>query len=126
MLLAIALGSPDVLSAQGMPAPVYHELLAEGHPKLARKLTKMLDVRSRADSADVQKILDRWELEAEGPETGYDYLAVTRLWLKAGQASEAELALRRTNGEVPAGLVLLDQARVAYMAREYAIADAAY
>jgi len=128
--LILAFTSADLLAMQGMPAPVYNELLTQGHPKLAKKISKMLDVRSHPDSAEVQNILSRWELEAEGPESDYDYLTVTRLWLKAGQASEAELALRRTvrrtGGAVPPGLVLLDQARVAYLARDYVIADAAY
>ncbi len=129
-LLVLASKPIDLLAMQGMPAPVFNDLLTQGHPKLAQKISKMLEVRSHPDSAEVQNILNRWELEADGPESSYDYLTVTRLWLKAGQASEAELALRRTvrrrGAKVPAGLVLLDQARVAYLARDYVIADAAY
>jgi hypothetical protein len=127
-VLAALLGAAThhASAAQGLPGPVYHELQADGHPDLARKLSKMLDVRSHPDSADVQHVLDRWAREAGGPDSGYDYLAVTRLWLKAGQAAEAELALRRTEGAVPAGLMLLDQARVAFLAREYAVANLAY
>ncbi len=114
------------LSGQGLPAPVYSELLAAGHPKLARKLSEMLELRSHPDSADVQRILERWELEAGGPQSPYDHLAVTRLWLKAGQVSEAELSLRGAIPGVPPGLALLDQARIGYLGRDYAIADAAY
>lgn len=125
-LLAAQLPLAD-LNAQALPGQTYADLTASGHQKLANKLSKTLEVRSNPDSGDVQSLLARWDRETGGPASGYDYLAVTRLWLKAGQAAEAELALRHAEDEgAPAGLLLLDQARLGFMVHEPVIAAAAY
>lgn len=125
-LLAIQL-VPAGASAQALPGQVYADLITSGHQSLAKKLSKSLEVRSNPDSSDVQSLLDRWTRETGGPSTGYDYLAVSRLWLKAHQAAEAELALRMAEREgAPAGLLLLDQARIGFMVREPLTAAAAY
>jgi hypothetical protein len=125
-LLATQLQIADA-SAQALPGQVYSDLTTSGNEKLAKKLSKTLEVRSNPDSGDVQSLLARWDREAGGPASGYDYLAVTRLWLKAGEAAEAELALRQAEREgAPAGLLLLDQARIGFMVHEPATAAAAY
>jgi GWxTD domain-containing protein len=124
---AVAQSRPLEATAQALPGTTYADLLTAGHKKLADKLSKTLEVRSNPDSADVQSLLDRWEREAGGPRSGYDYLAVSRLWLKADQAAEAELALRQADREgAPPGLLLLDQARVAFMFRDPKTGAAAY
>ncbi len=116
-----------LLGAQGLPGEVYSDLVNAGHPKLARQLSKELEVRSRPDSSDVVSLLERWDREAGGPQTGFDYLAVTRLWLKAGEVPAAELALEDAEASgAPPGLLLLDQARVGFLARDVGTAVAAY
>lgn len=61
-------------------------------------------------------LLDRWSREAGGPETGYDWLAVTRLWLRAEQPAAAGEALARAEGRIPQSQYLLDRARIAFLA----------
>ncbi|MFQ5890168.1 MAG: GWxTD domain-containing protein [Gemmatimonadota bacterium] len=112
--------------AQTMPGPVYHELLASGHQKLAERIAKKLDHRAHPDGDDVRELLDRWVEEEGGPDSGYDWLAVTRLWLRAGRAAEAEMALHRAEGGVAPGQLLLDQARVAFLAKHPALGEEAY
>lgn len=117
----------SAVAAQALPGQVHSDLTTSGNKKLADKLSKTLEVRSRPDSAEVQSLLERWDRESGGPVSGYDYLAVTRLWLKAGEAAEAELALRQAEREgAPAGLLLLDQARIGFMVHEPVTAAAAY
>ena len=112
-----AAGAVADAAAQTMPAPVYFELTNNGHEKLAKRISKKLELRADPDDGDVQSLLDRWEREEGGPDSGWDYIAVARLWLRAGRAAEAEMALAEaeTSGEVPASILLLDQARVAFM-----------
>ncbi len=114
--------------AQTMPAQVYFQLTEEGHEKLAERISKKLELRSDPDDEDVQSLLDRWEREEGGPDGGWDYIAVTRLWLRAGRAGRAEMALSEAeaSGEVPAPILLLDQARVAFLSGRTALAAEAY
>ncbi len=114
---------PSAGSAQTMPGPVYHDLTNDGHERLAREISKMLDLRGNPDRGDVEKLLSRWERDAGGPVSGYDWLAVTRLWLRADQAAEAKTALRRATG-IPEGVYLLETARVAFLAGDLDAADA--
>ena len=91
-------------TAQTMPAPVYYELVNNGYEKLANRISKKLEFRSNPDDDDVQSLLDRWEREEGGPDSGWDYITVARLWLRAGSAAEAEMALIEAEelGEVAA------------------------
>jgi hypothetical protein len=115
-------------TAQTMPAPVYYELTNNGYEKLANRISKKLEFRSDPDDDDVQSLLDRWEREEGGPDSGWDYITVARLWLRAGRAAEAEMALLEAeeSGEVAAPILLLDQARVAFMSGQLALAAEAY
>ncbi len=83
---------------------------------MATRLSKRLELRSNPDSSDVAGLLDRWSREAGGPETGYEWLAVTRLWLRAEQATAAREALARAEGTIPRSQYLLDRARIAFLA----------
>jgi hypothetical protein len=111
-----------------MPAQVYYELTNAGYEKLAKRISKKLELRAGPDDEDVQSLLKRWEREEGGPNGGWDYIAVTRLWLRAGRARQAETALMEAeaSGEVPAPILLLDQARVAFMAGQRDVATEAY
>lgn len=106
-----------------MPGPVYHGLIAEGHEALARDLSRMLDLRATPDRLDVEEFLARWDREAEGPQSGYDWLAAARLWSRAGRAAEASSALDRISGGVPEGLILLERARVGFLTGDGAAGD---
>lgn len=113
---ALAFGwTPAAAPAQTMPAPPYHELIAGGHDRLARDLSNRLDLRSHPDRDDVEDLVERWEDEAGGPRTGYDWLAVARLWIRAGYADRASSALHEAEGRVPETAWLFDRARIAFM-----------
>lgn len=116
-LLAVGL-LPLAAPAQTMPGPAYHDLLSRGHERLARDLTRLLDLRSHPDRDEVEAFLDRWDDEAGGPRSGIDWLAVTRLWLRAGDADRAKSALERGGEGIPAGLFLFDRARIAFLRDE--------
>ncbi len=113
-LATICCAATPVLS-QTMPGPAYHDLQAGGHERLARDLSHRLDLRSHPDRGDVESFLDRWEDDADGPRSGYDWLAVARMWLRAGQANRAESALERAEGRIPESLFLIDRARIAFL-----------
>lgn len=118
-LLAVALPFSQA-AGQTMPAPAYHDLLAGGHDRLARDLTRLLDLRSHPDRKRIEDFLERWEDEAGGPRSGDDWLAVERMWLRAGDAGRAESALDRAEGRIPDGLFLFDRARIAFLRGEAA------
>jgi hypothetical protein len=129
--LAVLFGSVasvGVTHAQTMPAPVYFDLTNRGYEKLANRISKKLELRADPDDEDVQSLLDRWEREEGGPDGGWDYIAVTRLWLRAGSAAQAEMALMEAeaSGEVPAPILLLDQARVAFLGGQMDLGEEAY
>jgi GWxTD domain-containing protein len=114
--------------AQTMPAQVYFDLTNRGYEKLANRISKKLELRADPDDEDVQSLLDRWKREEGGPDSGWDHVAVTRLWLRAGSAARAEMALMEAeaSGEVPAPILLLDQARVAFLSGQVDLAAEAY
>lgn len=114
-------------SAQTMPGEAYHALAREGHEDLARDIQKQLDMREDPDEGDVAGILERWE-RAGGPDSGWDWITVARLWTRAGSAAHAELALASADetGGVPAGVLLLDQARIAFLAGDARLGEEAY
>jgi len=114
--------------AQTMPAQVYFELSNRGYEDLANRISKKLELRADPDDEDVQSLLDRWTREEGGPDDGWDYIAVTRLWLRAGRAGPAEMALAEAekSGDVPASILLLDQARVAFLSGQVSLAEQAY
>jgi len=114
----LLLCAPPPSLSQSMPGQAYHDLLSQGHDRVARDLTRLLDLRSRPDRDDVEDFLERWDDDADGPESGYDWLAVTRMWLRAGEANRAESALRRTEGRVPEAVYRLDRARIAFLKNE--------
>lgn len=105
----------DAAHSQTMPGQAYYDLVNAGHDRVARDLSRRLDLRSRPDRDDVEDLLERWEDDAGGPETGYDWLAVARLWVRADEPDRARSALRRAEGSVPEGLVLLERARIAFL-----------
>ena len=122
LLLAI-LGAPSGALSQTMPGPAYHDLMAGGHERLARDLTRLLDLRSHPDRNDVENFLDRWGRDADGPRSGQDWLAVARMWLRAGEADRAESALGRAAGRIPESLILIDGARIAFLRGDVSGAD---
>jgi GWxTD domain-containing protein len=133
-LLAAAAGilgplvATETAGAQTMPAQVYFELVNRGYEDLADRISKKLEFRANPDDEDVQRLLDRWTREEGGPDDGWDYIAVTRLWLRAGRAAPAELALMEAEeyGDVPAPILLLDQARVAFLSGRVGLGEEAY
>ncbi len=127
-LLFVGVGAVGAAHAQTMPAQVYFDLTNRGYEKLANRISKKLELRADPDDEDVQSLLDRWEREEGGPDGGWDYIAVTRLWLRAGRAARAEMALAEAErlGEVPAPILLLDQARVAFLSGQVDLAAEAY
>ena len=122
----LVVSAPYEAAGQTMPGPVYNNMMNGGYEKLAKRLSKKLDLRSDPDDSDVEDFLERWTAEEGGPDTGYEWLAVTRLWLRAGNGPQAELALHNAEGRVPAGLLLLDQARVAFLTGQTATGNQAY
>ena len=131
-VIAVAAAVVFVVSAPGdapgqtMPGPVYHDMMNAGYEKLAERLSRKLDLRSDLDDGDVEDLLERWTREEGGPDTGYKWLAVTRLWLRAGNGAKAEMALQNADGRVPPGLILMDQARVAFLTGQTAVGNQAY
>jgi len=128
--LACVLGAAAVseLPAQTMPGPVYFDLGNAGHEKLARKISKRLELRADPGSDDVVRLLEQWERETGGPVTGWDWVAVDRLWIRAGDPVAADSALRlaREAGGVPEAILLLDQARIAFLTDDPDLAEQAY
>jgi GWxTD domain-containing protein len=124
---ALAIPGSDA-RAQTMPGEVYHALASEGHEDLARHIQRKLELREDPDERDVTEILERWEGATGGPSDGWDWITVARLWTRAGSAARAELALASADdtGELPAGVLLLDQARIAFLAGDVELGEQAY
>ena len=120
--------SVEVADAQTMPAQTYFDLTNHGYEKLAERISKKLELRADPDDEDVESLLARWEREEGGPDGGWDHVTVTRLWLRAGNAARAELALMdaEASGEVPGPILLIDQARVAFLASQVDLGAQAY
>ena len=72
---------------------------------------------------DVEDFIDRWEDDADGPRSGFDWLAVARMWLRAGEANRAESALERAEDRIPEALFLIDLARIAFLRGEVSGTD---
>ena len=98
-----------------MPGPLYNELVSSGYPDIADRLSRQLDPRANPSREDVRYLVQRWDREADGPQTGYDWLAVARLWLKADDAVDARAALDRAQGEIPPALYELESARIGWL-----------
>ena len=118
VLLAASLlaRSPVAAPAQTMPGPAWHGLMDGGATSVAERLSDRLDPRAGTDGDDVRDLLRAWESETGGPTGGWEWLAVTRLWLLAGDAGAARAALERVGEDVPDGLRLLDRARIGFLA----------
>jgi len=127
-LLAIVAAPEGAVHAQTMPGEAYHALAGSGHEDLARDVQKQLDMREDPSEDDVARIIERWEETPGGLSGGWDWITVARLWTRAGNAARAELALASADatGEVPAGVLLLDQARVAFLAGDVPLGEEAY
>ena len=113
-------GTASELPAQTMPGPVYFELGNAGHENLAKQISKRLELRADPGSDDVEKLLEQWERETGGPVTGWDWVAVDRLWIRAANPVAADSALQRAReaGGVPEAILLLDQARIAFQTND--------
>ncbi len=124
----LAAGGASDVAAQSMPGPVYFELGNAGHEKLAKKISKKLELRSDPGSDDVDKLLEQWKRETGGPVTGWDWVAVDRLWIRAADpvAADSALQLARETGGVPEAILLLDQARIAFLTNDPDLAEQAY
>jgi len=124
----IGLWSAAPAAAQTMPGQVYHELSRQGNEELARHIQKKLELREDPSESDVNEILERWAVGADGPSTGWDWVTVARLWTRAGSPAHAELALANADeaGGVPAAALLLDQARIAFLGGDVRLGEQAY
>ncbi|MFO7587640.1 MAG: hypothetical protein R6X22_06160 [Gemmatimonadota bacterium] len=114
--LSLVAGSPPRVAAQTMPGPAWHGLLDAGAERVAQRLSERLDPRADPDPDDVRDLLDAWRAATGGPSSDWDWLAVGRLWLRAGDARSAGAALARIGDDVPEGLRLLELSRVAFLA----------
>lgn len=127
LLLIAAVAVPEI-PAQTMPGEAYHALSRAGHEDLAEHIQKKLDQREDPNEGDVDEIIARWEAEAGGPDSGWDWVTVARLWMRAGSPARAELALADADeaGGVPAAVLLLDQARIAFLGGDVRLGGQAY
>jgi hypothetical protein len=101
-----------------MPGPAWHGLVDAGATSLAERLSRILDPRADPDVEDVRDLLREWDRATGGPAVGWEWLAVSRLWLRAGDAAAARAALEQVGDEVPEGLRLLERARIGFLADE--------
>ncbi|MCL7926242.1 MAG: hypothetical protein M8841_00515 [marine benthic group bacterium] len=119
---------PTGVEGQTMPTQVYFDLGNAGHEKLAKRISKKLELRADPDGDDVVGLLKRWEEETGGPVTGWDQVAVARLWIRADNpdSAQAALDLARNSGDVPEAALLLDEARIEFLRGNPDLAAAAY
>lgn len=103
-------------AAQSMPGPVYYGLYDRGAGDLAERIDGRLEPRANPDRDDVEELLERWERTVGGPRTDWDWLAVARLWVRAGEAGRAEDALERVGEGVPESFRSLERARIGFLA----------
>ncbi len=125
--LALLVGAPQA-SAQTMPGSVFIEMSNAGHAKLAERIEKRLEMREDPDDEDVADLLARWDREAGGPATALEWVTVARLWMRAGMTAEAEHALLTADGigGAPPAMLLLDRARIAFLSKDFDLAEQAY
>lgn len=124
-VLAFAGPGVAVLEAQSLPARVRAALSSAGHDELVERLSDRMGPRSHVDEGDVEDLLERWE-RIGGPGDDWDWLTVSRLWVRAGDAEKARTALARVGPTVPPGLRALEAARVEFLAGDAAAGDRAY
>jgi len=115
--------APVMALAQSMPDRVYLDLSADGHERLAKRIADRLKPTANPSRNDVEDVLKRWERASGGPASGRDWLAVSRLWLRADEASRARSALGQAAAGIPTGLYQLESARIGFLAGDSAAVD---
>lgn len=111
-------------NAQTMPGPVYHSLLDQGADDFADRLEAQFEPASDPDRDDVEGVLRRWHEATGGPSSDWDWLAVARLWIRAGDAGRATEALQRVGDGVPEPFRLLERARIGFLKGDPAASSA--
>ncbi len=112
-LAAFAAGGE--VGAQSMPGPVYYDLYDRGAGDLAERMQRRLEPRSDPDRGDVEDLLRRWERATGGPSDSWDWLAASRLWVRAEEADRAFDALQRAGDGIPDALRELELARIGFL-----------
>ena len=113
--IILPLTIPRSAYAQTMPGPVYHSLLDQGADGFEGRLEKQFEPASNPDRNDVENVLRRWREATGGPSSDWDWLAVTRLWIRAGDADRATEALQQVGDGVPEPFHLLEHARIGFL-----------
>jgi GWxTD domain-containing protein len=121
--IILLLTIPRPANAQTMPGPVYHSLLDQGADGFEARLEKQFEPASTPDRNEVENVLRRWHEATGGPSSDWDWLAVTRLWLRAGDADRATEALQRVGDRVPEPFRLLERARVGFLSGDSSAAS---
>ncbi len=121
--VCVLFGVPALAVGQTMPNRVYLTLTADGHERLADRIADRLKPTANPSRKDVEDLLKRWERASGGPESGRDWLAVARLWLRADEAAEAQSALDLASTDIPAGLLHLEAARIGFLAGDQTAAS---
>jgi hypothetical protein len=112
----LVLGGATTVAAQSLPDGVYIALSAEGHERFADRLADRLKPNAHPDVGDVEDLLRRWDRATGGPQTGADWLAVARLWLRAQESDRASAALRQASSGISLGLYKLESSRIGFLA----------
>ncbi|MDH3427976.1 MAG: GWxTD domain-containing protein, partial [Gemmatimonadota bacterium] len=118
----LMLGAAPVF-AQTMPGRAYLTLSNQGHERLADRIADRLKPTANPDRGDVDNLLNRWEAATGGPSSAWDWLTVSRLWLRAGEASRATAALQRASEGISPGLRHLEAARIGFLGGHDGAAD---
>jgi hypothetical protein len=105
-------------TAQSLPGPVYLSLLDRGAGDFADRLDGQFEPASNPDRDDVEGILRQWRDATGGPAGDWDWLAVTRLWQRAGDPDRAAEALQRVGTGVPEPFRLLERARIGFLTED--------
>lgn len=113
-----AVAIPGSASTQTMPGPVYYSLYGSGAGEVADRLDSRFTSASIPDGDDVDDLLRFWRDATGGPSSGWDWLAVTRLWLLVGNADHADEALQRVGDDVPESFRQLARARLGFLERD--------
>ena len=109
---------PGSATAQSLPGPVYHSLLDRGADGFAERLDRQFEPASNPDRDDVEGVLREWREATGGPADDWDWLAVSRLWQRAGDPDRADEALQRVGTGVPEPFRLLESARIGFLAED--------
>lgn len=113
-----AAATPGPGRTQTMPGPVYYSLYSSGAGAVADRLDSRFSAASTPDGDEVDDLLRFWRDETGGPDDGWDWLAVTRLWLLAGNEDRAAESLQRVGDDVPESFRLLARARLGFLERD--------